>query len=139
MDFRIGFGILFTLGGVFTLLESVNSFLKKHKQLSQFIRAKGTVVKNRVESAGDYAQVDWCYPTIQFQIKNGKSIVFESTNPRVQSKMHPINSKIDIIYDEQDPKNAETDSHHWSRTITYGIISLLCLIIGMLLIQSISS
>ena len=99
-------GIMFFLIGLAVLIYSLVAFIKRRRQIADWVEAVGVVTALAPES-GQRGQI-YC-PVVQFTTSTGLPFNFKSSvgsNPA----QYAIGQSVNIIYDTQNPQNAEINS-----------------------------
>ena len=124
-------GSLFIIAGLGTVFGSFLSF--NHTQ--EFIKTASTVEGTVIEIRQKISKKSITYfPVFKYQTHQGKIVHIESsvgTNP----PNYGVGAKVNVIYDPNDPNQAEINSFWsvWLLTVVFGALGSLFTGIGLLL------
>jgi len=103
---------------------------------NNWVEVEGTITKIRKESQRGYKDEDyhimfpWLYPTIQYTTLEGDTLsqeLLEGLDRHVGWFLHPVGSKINILYDKNEP-------YYIVRASTTMIFKIIIIIVGLLLV-----
>ena len=122
--------IIFALAGGFALFFSFNSFVHQWNFLKTASHSSGTVIEN-VQIASSKGRSTFS-PVIEFYTQNGEKVAFKSLNSS-NPPQYTIGQKVEVLYQPDNPKNAQIHSFFsfWLGTIFSGVLGFLFLGVGL--------
>lgn len=136
---RIGYvlmGLFFLLAGIVLLAAGAYLYKTRIDEAATFSKTTGIVIELR--EVKENAEVGVTYkPILKYKDKNGKEYIYTSANSS-DPPAYNIGEKVDMFYNEADPKEAFIDSFYekWTGTIALFICGVVVFPIGIWLIFS---
>jgi hypothetical protein len=123
--FRQALVFLYTIGLVFSALAAYY-YLDSRHFVEQASHAAGVVVTARESAPYRF------WTRVAFKTRTGVDVMFESKSPSRGSPRYPIGTRLEVLYNENDPSNARIDSFVdlWGLELSFAGIGLVFLVIG---------
>lgn len=112
-------------------LISISAAVSKYIQVQEFARIAQTVKGNVVDF--EVVCIEECAdaPVVSFVTQTGESILFTS-NVSSSPRAYRVNATVDVLYDPQNPQNAEISGAWNSMFLIFGAVGSIFIFLGLM-------